>query len=99
MQAKASDESGGQPPDHTPASGPPPVHEAQPDHKRELIFRLIGRKISVSTTDMHHVVGRLVAIDGDDSLRILVNNQEVHVRRLGVARIHEADSALAEYVK
>jgi hypothetical protein len=75
-----------------------------------LIRRLIGHKVSVSTTDLHHVVGRLVRlqsdghgpgnVDGnDDSLVILVNNEEVHVRRAGVARIHEADPAIAEYLK
>jgi hypothetical protein len=67
--------------------------------KRALIDGLVGRKVSVSTNDLHHVVGRLIAIDGDDRLVILVNNQKVHVRRQGVARIHEAEAALAEYLK
>jgi hypothetical protein len=67
--------------------------------RRALVLGLVGRKVSVSTGDLHHVVGRLVALDDDDRLRILVNNQAVHVRRLGVVRIHEADPALAEYVK
>jgi hypothetical protein len=72
---------------------------ASPDHKRALVLGLLGRKVSVSTTDLHHVVGRLLALDEDDRLRILVNNQPVHVRRQGIVRIHEADPALAEYVK
>ena len=67
--------------------------------QRALIRTLVGRKVSVSTTDLHHVVGRLVALDDDDRLAIFVNNQAVHVRRQGVVRIHEADPALAEYVK
>ena len=67
--------------------------------KRALVAGLVGRKVSVSTNDLHHVVGRLIALDRDDRLRILVNNQEVHVRRQAVARIHEADPALAEYLK
>jgi hypothetical protein len=67
--------------------------------KRALVDRLVGRNVSVSTHDLHHVVGRLIALDGDDRLRILVNNQEVHVRRQAVARIHEADPALSEYLK
>lgn len=67
--------------------------------RRALVRGLVGKKVSVSTTDLHHVVGRLVALDDDDRLKILVNNQEVHVRRRGVVRIHEADPALAEYVK
>ena len=100
----------GRPPDPLAKAPPPGPREpgaagSKPGpsiQKRDLIYRLVGRKVSVSTTDMHHVVGRLdeiVLIDGDDTLRILVDNQEVHVRRLGVARIHEADPALAEYVK
>ena len=67
--------------------------------KRALVDGLVGRKVSVSTHDLHHVVGRLIALDRDDRLRILVNNQEVHVRRQAVARIHEADPALAECLK
>ncbi|HEY0705270.1 MAG TPA: hypothetical protein VGG33_00640 [Polyangia bacterium] len=63
--------------------------------------------MSVSTTDLHHVVGRLIRLQAPlnageragDSLVILVNNEEVHVRLPGVVRIHEADPAIAEYVK
>ena len=86
-----------------PAPGSPrgtaPDGDAGEQRKWGLIATLVGRKVSVSTNDLHHVVGRLIALDGDDSLVILVNNQKVHVRRLGVARIHEADPALAEYLK
>jgi hypothetical protein len=88
-----------------PHGGHPDGAEVDPtlrlidQRKRALVDQLVGRKVSVSTSDLHHVVGRLIALDRDDSLRILVNNQEVHVRRQAVARIHEADPALAEYLK
>jgi hypothetical protein len=82
-----------------PAPEPPPAAEAVDARRRALVQSLVGRKVSVSTTDLHHVVGRLVALDQDDRLQILVNNQAVQVRRQGIARIHEADPALAEYVK
>jgi hypothetical protein len=88
-----------------PHGGHPEGTEVDPtfrlidQRKRALVDQLVGRKVSVSTNDLHHVVGRLIALDRDDSLRILVNNQEVHVRRQAVARIHEADPALAEYLK
>jgi len=86
---------------------PPPAD--QPDNsqpsdaadlrKRTLILSLVGKKVSVSTTDFHHVVGQLLELGADDRLKILVKNREVYLRRQGVARIHEADTALAEYIK
>ena len=82
-------------PDNSPGAASGRVDQL----RRELALRLVGRKVSVSTTDLHHVVGRLAALDEDDRLLILVNNQQIHFRRQGVARIHEADPALAEYVK
>ena len=85
------------PPGTAPESDSPPTPADQ--RKRALIEAMVGHKVSVSTNDLHHVVGQLIAIDGDDRLVILVNNQKVHVRRQGVARIHEADPALAEYLK
>jgi hypothetical protein len=101
---RAPDNAHGTAPDAARGEVPTSEHAGEHDRrldqrKRELITGLIGRKVSVSTHDLHHVVGRLITLDGDDRLRILVNNQEVHVRRLGVARIHEADPALAEYLK
>ena len=87
------------PPGSAPDNAAGPTSTLVDQRKRALLDALVGRKVSVSTHDLHHVVGRLIAIDGDDRLRILVNNQEVHVRRQGVARIHEADPALAEYLK
>ena len=101
---RAPDNTHGTAPEAAHGDVPTSEHEREPEsagdqRKRELITGLIGRKVSVSTHDLHHVVGRLITLDGDDRLRILVNNQEVHVRRQGVARIHEADPALAEYLK
>ncbi len=64
-----------------------------------LLESLVGKKVSVSTTDFHHVVGRLVELGADDRLKLLVKHHEIYVRRAGIARIHEADPALAEYVK
>jgi hypothetical protein len=79
------------------ATAPPgPNEEAR---RRALILSFVGRKVSVSTNDFHHVVGQLVELGADDRLKILVKNREVYVRRQGVARIHPADPALAEYIK
>jgi hypothetical protein len=86
---------------------PPPADQAdnsQPSdaadlRRRALILSLVGKKVSVSTTDFHHVVGHLVELAADDRLKLLVKNREVYLRRQGVARIHEADPALAEYIK
>jgi hypothetical protein len=69
------------------------------ERQRALIRRLVGRKVSVSTKDFHHVVGQLLDLDGDDKLRLKVNQREVAVRREAVARIHAVDPALAEYLK
>ena len=44
-------------------------------------------------------VGRLVELGSDDRLKLFVKSREVYLRRQGVARIHEADPALAEYIK
>lgn len=63
-----------------------------------LVERLVGKKVLVSTTDDHFLVGQLVAAD-DDRLHLRVSGRPVEVRRAGVARVHEADPALAEYVK
>lgn len=69
------------------------------ERHRGLVRGLVGRKVSLSTQDQHYLVGRLLALEADDTLRILVNNREFLVRRAGVARIQEADPALAEYMK
>ena len=64
-----------------------------------LLHALIGKKVSLSTTDFHHVVGWLTELGPDDRLKIVVKSHEIHVHRRGIARIHEADPALAEYIK
>jgi hypothetical protein len=84
------------PPAEQAPAGPGPAQDAR---RRQLVLSLVGRKVSVSTSDFHHVVGRLVELGPDDRLKILVKNREVYLRRQAVARIHEADPALAEYIK
>jgi len=68
-------------------------------HQRHLVLSLVGKKVSVSTTDFHYLVGHLLELGSDDTLKILVKNREVYLRRQSVVRIHEADPALAEYIK
>jgi len=84
-----------------PASFDPaePPARSEEERRRALILSYVGHKVSVSTQDFHHVVGHLVELGADDRLKILVKNREVYVRRQGVARIHRADPALAEYIK
>jgi hypothetical protein len=77
----------------------PGAGDAQDARRRQLVLSLVGKKVSVSTSDFHHVVGRLLELGSDDRLKILVKDREVYLRRQGVARIHEADPALAEYIK
>jgi small nuclear ribonucleoprotein (snRNP)-like protein len=78
-----------------------PADEAERRRQLQLgLFAgLVGKKVSLSTTDQHHLVGRLLEVDPHDRLKLLVENHEVYVNRRGVARIHEADPALAEYIK
>ena len=73
-------------------------------YQDQLLARLVGKKVSLSTRDFHHVVGRLVELVpgtslDDERLRLSVAGREVLVARAGLARIHEADPALAEYTK
>jgi hypothetical protein len=82
-----------------PADRPGVDMDVAAGRRWSLIQSLVGQKVSLSTTDFHHVVGRLIALAEGDSLRLMVNNQEVVIRRQGVARIHAADPALAEYIK
>lgn len=82
-----------------PPADRPASEDAAEGRRRALILSFVGKKVSVSTTDFHHVVGQLLEIGADDRLKILVKNREVYLRRQGVARIHEADPALAEYIK
>jgi hypothetical protein len=68
-------------------------------HQGEMLARLVGKKVTVSTTDFHYLVGQLVDLLPDDRLRISVAGRDVLLRRTGLARIYEADPALAEYIK
>lgn len=52
----------------------------------------------VSTSDLHYAVGQLIEFT-DDDLHLRVAGRPVRVRRAGLVRIHEADPAVAEYVK
>ena len=61
--------------------------------------RLLGKKVILSTHDFHYAVGRFMELLPDGKLRIVINTQEVLVSRTAVARIREADRALAEYIK
>jgi hypothetical protein len=87
------------PPLADPAADPGLEPDPARQRRRALAAGLVGKKVSLSTSDFHHLVGRLVEIREDDRLRLFVNNQEVLVRAASVARIHEADPALAEYIK
>jgi hypothetical protein len=82
-----------------PAPAETPASRAAEQRRLALIMSMVGLKVSVSTTDFHHVVGQLLGVDELDRLKIRVKNREVYVRRTGVARIHHADIALAEYIK
>lgn len=64
-----------------------------------LVRRFVGSKVTISTSDFHYVVGRLMDVLPDDRLHLAVGQQTVYVRREAVARILPADPALAEYVK
>jgi hypothetical protein len=81
------------------AGAPLPASPVAQQRRRALAQSLVGKKVSLSTLDFHHVVGRLLEIREDDRLRLFVNNQEVVIPSQRVARIHEADPALAEYIK
>jgi hypothetical protein len=69
-----------------------------PARQEALLARMRGKKVVVSTTDLHYAVGQLVDFD-EDELRLRVAGRPVRVRRGGLVRIHEADPAVAEYVK
>ena len=59
----------------------------------------IGKKVTVSTTDFHYVVGRLLSLQEDEVLILEVGSELVKLPRRNLATIQEADAALAEYVK
>lgn len=70
-----------------------------PRNRATVVRGFVGRKVTVSTTDFHYVVGRLVALGDDDTLVLSVKGEEIRLPRTGLATIQPADDALAEYVK
>lgn len=70
-----------------------------PRNRPAVVRGFVGRKVTLSTTDFHYVVGRLVALGEDDALVLTVKGEEVRLPRTGLATIQAADEALAEYVK
>ena len=70
-----------------------------PRNREATVRAHVGKKVTVSTTDFHYVVGRLEALDGDDALVLNVAGRTVRLPRAHLATIQEADAALAEYVK
>lgn len=88
---------------HSPPPPPPEDQDAAGDRRREhptqLLERLLGKKVLLSTTDDHSMVGRFVALDADDHLRLRIAGRDVRVRRAGLAGMDQADPALAEYLK
>lgn len=81
-----------------------------PRNRVEIVRGFVGKKVTVSTRDFHYAVGRLVALhEGgglhddrsgqEDTLVLVVKDQEVRLARTNLVSIQEADPALAEYVK
>ena len=70
-----------------------------PRNRAAIVRGYVGKKVTLSTTDFHYVVGRLLAVQDDDVLVIEVGRQVVKLPRRNLATIQEADLALAEYVK
>lgn len=70
-----------------------------PRNRAAIVRGYVGKKVTLSTTDFHYVVGRLLALQDDDVLVLEVGRQLVKLRRPDLATIQEADAALAEYVK
>jgi hypothetical protein len=81
-----------------PVVSPHPI-DPYPRNRPAVVRSFVGRKVTVSTTDFHYVVGRLVALVDDDTLLLSVKGDEVRLPRTGLATIQLADEALAEYVK
>jgi hypothetical protein len=70
-----------------------------PRNGASIVRGLVGKKVLLSTTDFHYVVGRLTALGDDDLVVLAVGDREVRLARSGIATIREAEAALAEYVK
>lgn len=70
-----------------------------PRNRASIVRGYVGKKVTLSTTDFHYAVGRLLALQDDDILIVEVGRQLVKLPRQNLATIQEADAALAEYVK
>jgi len=70
-----------------------------PRNRAAIVRGYVGKKVTLSTTDFHYAVGRLLALQDDDVLVIEVGRQVVKLPRRNLATIQEADLAMAEYVK
>ena len=70
-----------------------------PRNRASIVRGYVGKKVTLSTTDFHYAVGRLLAVQDDDVLVLEVGRQVVKLPRQNLATIQEADAALAEYVK
>lgn len=70
-----------------------------PRNRPATIRAYLGKKVTLSTTDFHYVVGRLHSLDDDELLVVQVGSEWVKLPRRNLATIQEADVALAEYVK
>jgi hypothetical protein len=81
-----------------PAVKPRPI-DPFPRNREATVRAYLGKKVTVSTTDFHYVVGRLEALGADDALVLNVAGKTVRLPRAHLATIQEADDALAEYVK
>ena len=82
-----------------PVVKPSPL-DPYPRNRAAVVRGFVGKKVTLSTTGFHYVVGRLIALDdGDDMLVVGINDQVIRLARRHLATIQEADAALAEYVK
>ncbi|MES1207683.1 MAG: hypothetical protein ABUS79_17235 [Pseudomonadota bacterium] len=70
-----------------------------PRNRAGIIRGLVGKKVTLSTTDFHYLVGRLTALGDDDFITVAIGDGEVRLPRTSVATIREADGALVEYLK
>jgi hypothetical protein len=79
-------------------SRPRPI-DPYPRNRASIVRGYVGKKVTLSTIDLHYLVGRLRALGDDDVLTVDVGTDTVRLARRHLASIQEADPALAEYVK
>ena len=71
-----------------------------PRNRNAIVAGYVGKKVTLSTTDFHYLVGQLVALDeAADRLELSVRGRTVYVARASVATLQEAHPALVEYLK